>query len=280
MKKVFSNSELTHTYAQQSQEEGRNANGSFYFSGNTLYSYGSHFPICKFSENTEGERVLLFTQRGYSNTTAKQINLARNATSHFSKIYCHNPEASHEINFLAWLQEADQLAAKLEKAKKPEIYLNQLGFISNSANAYAVCFGVAIPLTLEKVLSIKDKKENAAYMEAKDKFAAMERKRKDTEAKKHFKEAFKKWLTFETPYMYARAKYDFLRLNSERIDTTQGVQIPVPIAKRLYNSIKAGTLTAGDKVLNFTINEVGQDIKIGCHTFKRSYLLKFGAQLV
>ena len=30
MKKVFTNSELTHVYAQQSQDEGRNANGSFY----------------------------------------------------------------------------------------------------------------------------------------------------------------------------------------------------------------------------------------------------------
>lgn len=279
MKKVFNNSELAHTYAQQTQSEGRTSNGSFYFHGSTLYSYGSHFPICKFITDANGQSVLLFTQRTYSNTTAKQISLARNATSQYNKVYCNNPTESHESNFNTWVRQAEQLGIKLQKAKKPELYLTQLGFIENSATAYANCFNILIPIKLQTLLNIKDKSEYVTYMENKSILDAIENKRKATENKKQFKESFKKWITFETPYLYNRINYDFLRLNSERIDTTQGVQIPVPIAKRLYNSIKENTLQVGDKVLNFTINEIGKEIKIGCHTFKRSYLLNFGAKL-
>ena len=73
--------------------------------------------------------------------------------------------------------------------------------------------------------------------------------------------------------------YDFLRLNNERIDTTQGVQIPVGIAKTLYNKIVDNTIKVGEKILNYEVSSVGNEIKIGCHTFKKSYLLQFGAKL-
>jgi hypothetical protein len=280
MKKVFSNADLVHTYAQQTQNEGRNPNGSFYFHGRTLYSYGSHFAICNFVTNEQSETKLLFTLRTYSNTTAKQIGLARNATNQYQKIYCHYPTGTHSENFKALLSEAEQTAQKLQKAKKPEIYLNELGHISHLATQYAQFFGIEIPETLQKVVSIKDKAENIAYLADKNALLLIEKKREAKEAKIKFKENFKKWLSFETPYLYGRLNFDFLRLNSERIDTTQGVQIPTELGKRLYHKIKTNDLKVGDKVLNFEVNEVGEKIKIGCHTFTKRYLLQFGAKLV
>ena len=279
MKKVFSNADLVHTYAQQTQNEGRNPNGSLYFYGRTLYSYGSHFAICKFVTNEQSETKLLFTLRTYSNTTAKQIRLARNATNQYQKIYCHYPAGTHSENFNALLREAEQTAQKLQKAKKPEIYLNELGHISHLATQYAQFFGIEIPETLQKVVSIKDKAENIAYLADKNALLLIEKKREAKEAKIKFKENFKKWLSFETPYLYGRLNFDFLRLNSERIDTTQGVQIPTELGKRLYHKIKTNDLKVGDKVLNFEVNEVGEKIKIGCHTFTKKYLLQFGAKL-
>ena len=156
MKKVFTNSELAHKYAEQSQNEGRGSGGSFFFRGRVLYSYGSHFPICKFMEDN-GESVLLFTTRSYSNSTAKHIILARNATSNIKKIYCANPEASHEDNFKAWISSAETSATKLAKAKKPEIYLNELNWTAREANIYADFFGIVIPETLQNLVSMKDK---------------------------------------------------------------------------------------------------------------------------
>ena len=279
MKKVFQNSELAHVYAQQSQDEGRNANGSFYFRGKTLFSYGGHFPICKFVTNDKGENALLFTERTYSNTTAKQISLTRNATSQFNKVYCNNPDNTHANNFKAWTLQGEAIIKKLAKAKKPIIYLNELGYISNKANAYASFFDIEIPQDLATVLSIKDKSQYIEYAEKQKKFETEKIKALQFEMKKDFKKAFKKWQNFETSYLYTRHKYDFLRLNNERIDTTQGVQIPVEIAKNLYKKIVDNTIKVGEKILNYEVSSVGNEIKIGCHTFKKSYLLQFGSKL-
>ena len=71
MKTIFNNNELAHIWAGQKQDTGRNAIGTFYFKGTTIYSYGSHFPIA----TIDGENVL-FTMRKYSNTTAKQVSKA------------------------------------------------------------------------------------------------------------------------------------------------------------------------------------------------------------
>lgn len=279
MKKVFSNADLAHTYAQQTQNEGRNPNGSFYFHGRTLYSYGSHFAICNFVTNQQSETKLLFTLRTYSNTTAKQIGIARHATSHYEKIFCFDPIGTHSSNFDSWLREAEQLAKKLQKAKKPEIYLNELGHIANYANKYAEFFGIEVPEMLQKVVSIKDKAENISYLAEKAAILLEQKKKEVKEAKIKFKENFKKWLSFESQYLYGRLNFDFLRLNSERIETTQGVQIPTEIGKRLHQKIKANSLKVGDRVLNFEVREVGDKIKIGCHTFTKRYLLQFGAKL-
>ena len=278
MKNVFTNSELAHKYAEQSQNEGRGSGGSFFFRGGVLYSYGSHFPICKFME-TSGERVLLFTTRSYSNTTSKHISLARNATSHIKKIFCNNPEASHADNFQAWINSAETSATKLAKAKKPEIYLNELNWTAREANIYADFFGIVIPETLQTLVGMKDKAEFKEYANKKAEAIAKDAQRIMKENKKKFKESFKKWLSCEIDYLYIRLGFDFLRLNDNRVETTQGVKIPLELAKRLYISIKDGTIKEGDKLLNHTIDKVGAQIKIGCHTFQKSYLLKFGAQL-
>lgn len=279
MKKVFTNSELAHVYAQQSQDEGRNSNGSFYFRGKTLYSYGSHFPICKFVTNDKGENALLFTERTYSNTTAKQISLTRNATNQFNKVYCNNPDNTHADNFKAWTVEANQSANKLAKAKKPFIYLNELGYISNKSNVYASFFSIEIPENLSNILSIKDKSHYIEYAQKQNELYVEKMRAQKLAEKKKFKESFKKWQNFEIPYLYGRAEYDFLRLNNDRIDTTQGVQIPVEIAKKLYNKIVDNTIKVGEKILNFEVSSVGNEIKIGCHTFKKSYLLQFGSKI-
>jgi hypothetical protein len=188
MKKVFQNSELAHVYAQQSQDSGRNANGSFYFRGKTLFSYGGHFPICKFVTNDRGDNALLFTERTYSNTTAKQIILTQNATNQYNKVYCNNPENTHADNFKAWENEAKRSTDKLAKAKKPIIYLNELGYISNKANVYASFFGIEIPQDLATVLSIKDKSEYLEYAEKQSILLAEKMRVQKLAEKKKFKE--------------------------------------------------------------------------------------------
>jgi hypothetical protein len=279
MKNIFTNSELAHTYAQQTQREGRNSQGSFFFDGDTIYSYGRHFPIAKIiTDSTQGEKIL-FTFRSYSNTTSKQVHIVSQATRQYEKILCYNPEGSHDENFNAWVNISEGIASCLLTARKPEKYLHELAIIQARANNYADFFKIDIPEKLKALLSIQNKSEFTEYQSKKDEYKKAETARFEKEQKKKFKEQLNKWLNGETSRVYILNKYDFLRLKENRVETTQAVQIPLEIAKRLYISIKEGTIKEGDKLLNYTIDKVGAQIKIGCHTFQKSYLLKFGAQL-
>jgi hypothetical protein len=280
MKKVFTDiSTIAHLWANQLQDEARNS-GNFYFDGKTIYSYGGHFPIAKHIEK-DGERAVLFTTRGYSNTTARHIAVVRHAASHLNVIKCYNPNTTHEENFNRWKVDAELVAAKLPKAKKPEKYLNELEYINTQANKYAQFFGLELPTILTTILSIKDKNEYNAYHDQKTAILEAERLKKEAELKKQHKKALAEWKAGKTNRLYTRIETDFLRVNEEaaRIETTQAVQIPMELGKRLYNSIKENTLKVGDKVLNFEVNEVGAKVKIGCHTFTKKYLLQFGSQV-
>ncbi len=75
-RKIFANAMVAHVWAQQTQPEGRSNNGNFYFSGRTIYSYGSHFPIAQFSECG---RVIWFTGASYSVSTSGHISYVRAA---------------------------------------------------------------------------------------------------------------------------------------------------------------------------------------------------------
>ena len=60
-KHVFDTGEIPHLWAHRTQDEARNRQGNLYFTGDTIYSYGSHFPIARHVTNDAGERAVLFT---------------------------------------------------------------------------------------------------------------------------------------------------------------------------------------------------------------------------
>ena len=280
MRNVLPTSELCHKWANMEQESGRTSTGTLFFNRSTIYSYGSHFPIAKHIVNEQGQRAILFTLRSYSNTTAKHISSVWMSCKNDDIIHCAYPNGTHDDNFKYWEQLAEQDgASKLAKARKPEKYLTILAQIETTANLYASYFGIELTETLKALLSIKDKTEFLAFADKKAEYLKAEQKKKETEQKRKFKEDIKKWFNCETSRLYTNYKYDFLRINDDRIQTTQAVQIPLEIGKRLYQSIKNGSLKVGDKVLNYSVNGIGKEIKIGCHTFKQSYLLKFGSKL-
>jgi hypothetical protein len=225
------------------QSSGRTSTGSLFFKGSTIYSYGDHFAIAKHIVNEQGQRAVLFTERSYSNTTAKHIRSVFMSCKNNDIIFCANPIGSHETNFKYWEQSAEQEgASKLPTAKKPEKYLSILAHIEKKANIYASYFGIELPETLKAILSIKDKTEFLAFADKKAEFIKAENKRKEAEQKKKFKEDIKKWFNYETSRLYNGYKYDFLRIKDNRIETTQAVQIPLELGKRLYQSIKNQSL--------------------------------------
>ena len=265
MKKVNTPQDTAHLFALQQQQEAYTPTRNLYYNGTSIYSYGSHFCIAKFID----DKTLLFTERTYSNTTAKHISCVSYATSHINKIYCFNPNASHSDNFNYWLNVAEQLADKLKRANKPEIYISQLQQIENKATKYANYFNIAIPETLQSVLKVTTKAEILAYMNSKAELIAAEKIAKEKRLKKEHLRELKEWKNFEVNRMYQRNGFDYLRKNDTEFQTSQGVKIPLEIGLRLYKNLAA--VKVNDKFLDFTVNEITKKyIGIGCHkiTFK------------
>lgn len=273
-------SSVAHAWANQAQDEARvPGNGNFYFDGKTIYSYGRHFPIAKHVENAKGEKAVLFTTRRYSNTTSKHISIVRSASNHLNKIYCYSPDNSHEGNFERFQKEIEAIAPALTVARKPEKYLNEIDQVSDKVKKYAEFFDLTIPETLQAAMNISSKEGYLGYAEKKRIAAEAKRKREEKEYRKKHKEELTKWLSGELPYLYLRDGQDYLRIKDGRIQTSQRVELPIELGKRLYQQVKENLLKVGDKVLQFEVNEVGALYRIGCHTFTRKYLLQFGATL-
>jgi hypothetical protein len=280
MKTVFTDaSEVAHLWANQTQDSAKNSGHNFFFSGKIIYSYGYHFPIAKHVINDKGEKAILFTERSYSVTTSKHIAIVRHAVSNDELIYCFNPENTHGANFNSWASEAESVGKNLIKAKKPEKYLSQLEYIKSKVNRYASFFSIEIPGNLQSVLSIGNKTEYAEYEAKKEAFEIAAKLKAEKELQKRHKKELKEWLSGKNSRLYTRDGYDYLRVTDNRIETTQAVKIPFEVAKKLWQSISSNTAKVGDKVLDYTINEVGKEIEIGCHTFKTDYLLNFGKNI-
>jgi len=258
MKKVVSNHDVAHLFALQSQSEAMNPNRSFYFEGTELFSYGRHFCIAKFVDTD----TLLFTERTYSNTTRKQINYARQATSHIKKIHCGFPNGSHAENFSWWIARANEQLELLKRSRKPEKYVVELLDIEKRAKIYSEYFGIEVDNKLQALVSIQDKERAEEYSRE------AERLKQDEIAKIHKKELIL-FREFKRDSIYTRNGVDYIRVNdfSEYFETSQGVRIPFAVGLRFYELLMSGKITAGEKLMQYEVRDVNKEsISIGCHT--------------
>ena len=261
MKKVHTPQNVAHLFANQLQSEARTQTNNFYLFNDKIYSYGSHFVIAKHYNG-----ILLFTESKYSNTTAKHINHVWNASSHKERVFCAYPNGSHDQNFNYWIREAEKNIDKLIRAKKVIIYLYQLDLIRDKAEKYAKVFGISIPMELEKVLNVGDKDQASEYESKKAEYLEAEKKRKEKELKKDHAKELKKWRNFETTSLYLRDGFDYLRYNvdKKRFETSQRVEIPLEIAKRIYQNLADNI--PFEKVLEYSVSEINKTfIQVGCH---------------
>lgn len=276
MKKVVSPETVAHYWANQVQDAARNAGHSFYFYGDTIYSYGSHFPIAKHVEYN-GRKAVLFTTRSYSVTTSTHINITEAACRHKNILYCHNPEGSHEVNLGSFKAHAEEAGAKLQTARKPELYLNAIAEQKRQAIEYADYFQIDIAKNFPAVwsaLTIADKEQYFEYASKKAALELKETKKRNADLKRKHTLSLKKWRLFETNRLYIHSDFDFLRVNTSksRIETSQGVEIPFHTGKSFYNWLKKAITKGGCEgncnktILHYEVKTVNKDfIQIGCH---------------
>jgi hypothetical protein len=283
MKTVFSNSEICHVFANRTQNEGRTSNRSIFFTKDTIYSYGYHFAIAKFMENEKGT-FLLFTTRGYSNTTRKHISLLRYATNHIAKVYCNDPDGAKEDNLQAWYNEAKNAAQKLIRAKKPIIYIQTLQGILNEAEIYCEYLGYELPQNIKDICNITKGEEIATIIEKEKEILRLKEIEKQKEEEREHKKELNKFRKGEKFNIYAiNHEKAYLRYNKEnnRIETTQNVQIPFEVAKKFYNIIKNNAVNIDNlQILDYKVIELNKEfIQIGCHNIEFKEINKIAKEL-
>lgn len=171
--------EVAHVWAQQTQNEGRC--GNIFFEGNTIYSYGYHFPIASFVDSN----TVLFTTKSYSVSTSSHKSTVKSAI-HSSTIY-GVPNASpenyqdHKENYLNYQSEIETLVLKASRSRKYiNIYINDAEALYSESLSYHAKFklrGKTFSMPDIEVLKAKAKatleKEKESYLKLKKKAHAL-----------------------------------------------------------------------------------------------------------
>ena len=226
---------VAHLWAHKSQDYARNPGHNFYFHGDTIYSYGSHFPVARHVENKRG-RAVLFTTRSYSATTAGHKCTVASACRHLTVFHvadvcssdCRKQFAEYRAQYMA-------LVGKYAKARqrKPE-HLDALRRLVEEANRFAEFFGLRARLTLPDDLTAM-----IAECQAIEK---RERERKQREERKREREAqerLQKWVDGAIDYCpNGYGKPIRLRIKGDELQTSRGARVPLAHAVKAFRVLK------------------------------------------
>jgi hypothetical protein len=246
-KYVFDTGEIPHLWAHRTQDEARNRQGNLYFTGDTIYSYGSHFPIARHVTNDAGDRAVLFTTATYSVTTASHCSAVRSAIPSGVRVFdvpnvCHGRYSGsdltaedHAVNVADYAERIERHVVTSARARSSyaKTWNNQrAGHLRDQAFAYCAFFGLPVP-NIPEVPAI-DSDALAAIRKREAKRAAEkaeQTKRERAEALVRQQELITKWRAGQ----YSGCIYDvpaMLRIDGNEVVTSQGARFPVSHAKR------------------------------------------------
>lgn len=274
MKLKFSNTDLVHCFAQRTQSTGEAFN-MFFEDTNKLYSYGRHYLLAEFKE-INNELCIIINDKGYSVTTQKHISLVRQATRQYKQYFTTNIDLQLVSNQIEWNYK------KLLKAKKPEIYINEILRLFNSLISFPLNVGDTFKKdarfkAIEKIYKSVSSPEQIS--KAKEVQKTIEAKAKKEAAKK-LKIDLKKFENYEIDYF--RNEEDFLRisLDKTKIETSQSVNVSIDEAKLLYTMIKAKKDIKGHRISNYTVISINGVLTIGCHKINMDSVRKIGETIL
>jgi hypothetical protein len=117
-KHVFDTGEIPHLWAHKVQDSARNAQGNLYFENETIYSYGSHFPIARHVVDNLTKKTsrpaVLFTTRGYSVTTNRHISAVRSAIPKDVPVFhVYSPDSRPEESLSGYVRSIELTAGCL-----------------------------------------------------------------------------------------------------------------------------------------------------------------------
>jgi hypothetical protein len=287
---VFSSGEIPHLWFHKTQDSAKNSNGSFFFENDTIYSYGSHFPIARHVQSQSGKRsAVLFTTKTYSISTSSHCSAVRTAIPEGTQVF-NVPHVFTEGRYISEEQGryasnehannlkdyADRVSTALAKCVRArQSYSKQSEHrlaieLREEAREYAKFFRLPMPkiapippLDSKQLAAIKKREALASAKKAeKTRLENIEQAKRDAELAE-------KWRRNEYSG-YLRNSPVMLRLTPDKteVETTLGVRVPVsgPLgAARLLRVLQA-LKTAGrtyqtngysERVGPFTVQSFG-----------------------
>jgi hypothetical protein len=289
-KHVFDTGEIPHLWAHRTQEEARNRQGNLYFTGDTIYSYGSHFPIARHVVSEAGERAVLFTTATYSVTTSSHCSAVRSAIPSGIPVFhvpnvCHGRYSGSELtaddhggNLADYTERIEKhviTSARARSSYAKEWNHDRAVRLRDEAFTYCAFVGLPVPNISEvpeldsNALTAIRKREAKRAAER-----AEQTKRERAEALVRQQELITKWRAGE----YSGCLYDvpaMLRIGGNEVVTSRGARFPVSHAKRALAFVRKVRASGQAYVRNGrTIHlgpyaldriEANGTVKAGCH---------------
>ena len=278
MKLVHNNSMVAHLWANQTQSEARNGNGTFWFEGNKLYSYRTLI-----AQLFDG--FALVSSNNMTQTTAAQLyDVRRSLQGNKRTIYSNQFSRGKKyqtISIETIIKEKQDTIKQAINELPNKRTLNTLLQVINtieSAVSDLQFLGADIP---NIDLTVWDDK----VKEYKDKMIAANNKKESTKRAKE-QAQFAAWLAGKQvpfPRSYDRFEgSDLITVRDGIVITSRGAQAPlsdVLKAIEFYQLKQWPYETNGHKIKlgSFTLDSIDTmgNVKAGCHTFKAQEISRF-----
>jgi len=161
MKRVVSHEKVIELWYNQTQDNARTSNGCFYFEKDTIYSFGSHFPIAKHVE-FKGKKAVLFTKAKWGSRTSKHISWISNIIGFNDYVLdCYDLDSNnHKTRLKSYLNDVEAILEDLLKCRKVENRIYKLISYNQQVNHYCEFYELDIKKENKKlydILNFKDK---------------------------------------------------------------------------------------------------------------------------
>ncbi len=272
----MNNEQVAHLWANKSRSAAKGS--SFYFDGDTIYSYGPHFPIARHYKG-----IVLYTSRTYSVTTAKHKGIVCSAMSHLPSFMVDDVTKDPSgADVKAYAERLKLQAMVLSRPRDPQFRIEHLQRITDEANKFCSTFGFKTRFQMPDEVTLEALREKSKQAQAKKAKQTAER---NARIERENAEAITEWIagrramlpyTVQTVYLRARhAACESINGNEPDgliMETSRGARVPLADAQRAFRFVmlkrekgwrrNGETFPVGEFQLE-AVNEQG--VVAGCH---------------
>lgn len=279
---AMSHDMVAHNWANRTRSGAEGFN--MWFSGDTIYSYGEHFPIARHCGN-----AVLFTTDSYSVSTAKHKTITWRACHHLTTFdvadVMANCKTEHKYNYRKMLEAAWEYVGKASRARVNGPWLlDSAKRALADANAYTKHFklGFSQIADLEALAPIMEKAERNAAARARKAARLAEQQRAEAyrlhleEQRRRAlagREALKQWCRGENVHP-PHTRRPYVRIKNDEVQTSWGARVPLKDALRVFSAARrcrelGKTWTPKRRVTvgHFNVDRIDNvgTIRAGCH---------------